>query len=114
MNYCEGVHPDPPPAELVLDGVVEQHAEEGEHHVGYLLLLGVLGVDVGEGDEPFLWCKNRVTMLIRFFVTIKYCDLLVFVTVLPIPISTVTVTMLIGFRDYRVARESDKACICLF
>ena len=54
MNNCKGVPPAPPPAELVLDRVVEQHAEEGEHHVGYLLLLRVLGVDVGEGDEPFL------------------------------------------------------------
>ena len=54
MDDCECVHPDPPPSELVFDGVVEEHAEEGEHHVGYLLLLRVLGVDVGEGDEPFL------------------------------------------------------------
>ena len=64
MNYCEGVHPDPPPAELVLDGMVEQHAEEGEHHVGYLLLLRVLGVNVGEGDEPFLQCKIGFIWLI--------------------------------------------------
>ena len=58
MDDCQSVHPDPPASKLILDGVVEQHAEKGEHHVRYLLLLRVLGVDVGEGDEPLLWGRK--------------------------------------------------------
>ena len=61
MDDGECVDPDPPPSELELDRVVEQHAEEGEDHVGDLLLLGVLGVDVGQGDEPLLERENSIS-----------------------------------------------------
>ena len=63
MDDGERVDPDPPPSELELDRVVEQHAEEGEDHVGDLLLLGVLGVDVGQGDEPLLKCTNSIILM---------------------------------------------------
>ena len=63
MDDGERVDPDPPPSELELDRVVEQHAEEGEDHVGDLLLLGVLGVDVGQGDEPLLERTNSIILI---------------------------------------------------
>ena len=63
MDDGERVDPDPPPSELELDRVVEQHAEEGEDHVGDLLLLGVLGVDVGQGDEPLLKRKISIALV---------------------------------------------------
>ena len=50
----ERVDPDAPSPKLVLDGVVEQHAEERHDHVSDLLLLGVVGVDVGHGEQPVL------------------------------------------------------------
>ena len=63
MDDGERVDPDPPPSELELDRVVEQHAEEGEDHVRDLLLLGVLGVDVGQGDEPLLQHKISIALV---------------------------------------------------
>ena len=39
VDYGQGVHPDPPAAILKLDGVVEEHPEEGEDHVANPVLL---------------------------------------------------------------------------
>ena len=63
MNDGERVDPDSPPSELELDRVVEEHAEESEDHVRDLLFLGVLGMDVGEGDEPLLKRKNSIALV---------------------------------------------------
>lgn len=50
----QGVDPDPPTAPLVLDGVVEKDPEDVVNHLGDLLLLGVLGVDVSQRKHPVL------------------------------------------------------------
>lgn len=50
----QGVDPDPPAAPLVLDGVVEKDPEDVVNHLGDLLLLGVLGVDVSQREHPVL------------------------------------------------------------
>lgn len=50
----QGVDPDPPTAPLVLDGVVEKDPEDVVNHLGDLLLLGVLGVDVSQREHPVL------------------------------------------------------------
>lgn len=50
----QGVDPDPPAAPLVLDGVVEKDPEDVVNHLGDLLLLGVLGVDVSQRKHPVL------------------------------------------------------------
>jgi hypothetical protein len=31
VNYCQGVHPHPPPAVLELDGVVKKHPKQKKH-----------------------------------------------------------------------------------
>jgi len=38
----------------MLDRVMEQHAKQRVHHIGYLLLLRILRMDVSHGDQPFL------------------------------------------------------------
>ena len=48
------VHPHAPAAPLVLDGVVEQDAEDGVHHLGDLVLLAVPGVDEAQREHPLL------------------------------------------------------------
>lgn len=50
----KGVYPDPPPSPFVFDSMVEQDPKDVVHHLGYFLLLGVLGVDVSEGEHPVL------------------------------------------------------------
>lgn len=54
MRNGQGVNPDPPPSPFVFDGVVEQDPKDVVHHLGYFLLLRVLGVDVSEGEHPVL------------------------------------------------------------
>lgn len=54
MGDGKGVHPDAPTAPLVLDGVVEQDAEDGVHHLRDFLLLGVSRVDEAQGEHPLL------------------------------------------------------------
>lgn len=56
LGVCDGqgVYPDPPPSPLVFDGMVEKDPEDVVHHLRYFLLLGVLGVDVSEGEHPVL------------------------------------------------------------
>lgn len=54
VGYGECVHPHAPPSPLVLDGMVEQNAEDVVNHLGDLLLVRVLGVDVAEGEHPVL------------------------------------------------------------
>ena len=43
--------------------------------------------------------SSWIVQALSNFVTLGFCDLLLFVTVLPIPDSTVTATVLIGFWD---------------
>lgn len=50
----QGVHPDAPAAPLILDGVVEQDAEDGVHHLCDFLLLAVPRVDEAQGEHPLL------------------------------------------------------------
>lgn len=50
----QGVHPDSPAAPLILDGVVEQDAEDGVHHLCDFLLLVVLRVDEAQREHPLL------------------------------------------------------------
>ena len=54
MEYGESVDPDTPSAVLKLHGVMQQHAEQRHDHVGDALLLFVVRVDVGHGEEPVL------------------------------------------------------------
>lgn len=54
MSDGECIHPHPPAAPLVFNGVVEQDAEDGVHHLGDLLLLAALRVNVAEGQHPVL------------------------------------------------------------
>lgn len=56
LGVCDGqgVDPDPPPSPFVFDSMVEQDPKDVVHHLGYLLLLWVLGVDVSEGEHPVL------------------------------------------------------------
>ena len=54
MGDGERVHPHAPASPLVLDGVVEQDAEDGVHHLRDLLLLAVPRADVGQGQHPLL------------------------------------------------------------
>lgn len=54
MGDGQGVHPDAPAAPLVLDGVVEQDAEDGVDHLGDFLLLVVARADEAEGEHPLL------------------------------------------------------------
>lgn len=50
----QGVHPDAPAAPLVFDGVVEQNAEDGVHHLCDFLLLAASWVDEAQGEHPLL------------------------------------------------------------
>lgn len=50
----QGVHPDAPAAPLVLDGVIEQDAEDGVDHLCDFLLLAVARVDEAQGEHPLL------------------------------------------------------------
>lgn len=54
VGYGERVHPHAPPSPLVLDGMVKQNAEDVVNHLGDLLLIRVLRVDVAEGEHPVL------------------------------------------------------------
>ena len=54
VQYGERVDPNPPAPKLILDGVMEKHAEERHDHVSDLLLFRVVGVDVGHGEQPVL------------------------------------------------------------
>ena len=56
----QGVHPDAPAPVLELDGVVEQHPEEAEHHVADPGLLLGARVDHRQGDRPLLQQTNLV------------------------------------------------------
>jgi len=50
----QGVHPDAPAAPLVFDGVVQQDAEDGVHHLCDFLLLTVPRVDEAQREHPLL------------------------------------------------------------
>lgn len=50
----QGVHPDTPTAPLVFDGMVEQDAEDGVHHLCDFLLLAVARVDKAQREHPLL------------------------------------------------------------
>lgn len=54
MNNSQGINPDSPPAIFMLDGMVQQHPEQRVDHVGDLLLLSILGMDVCHGYQPLL------------------------------------------------------------
>lgn len=56
LGVCDGqrVHPHPPPAPFIFNSVVEQDPKDVVDHLGYFLLLRVLGVDVSEGEHPVL------------------------------------------------------------
>lgn len=54
MGDGQGVHPDAPAAPLILDGMVEQDAEDGVHHLCDFLLLVVLRVDEAQREHPVL------------------------------------------------------------
>lgn len=56
LGVCDGqsINPDPPPSPFVFDGVVEQDPKDVVNHLGYFLLLWILGVDVSEGEHPVL------------------------------------------------------------
>ena len=60
----QGVHPHPPAPVLELDGVVQQHPEQREHHVADLALLLGGRVDHSQGDQPFL--KQQIYRISRF------------------------------------------------
>ncbi len=50
----QGVHPDAPAAPLIFDGVIEQDAEDGVHHLCDFLLLVVSRVDEAQREHPLL------------------------------------------------------------
>ena len=54
MGDGQSVHPDTPAPPLVFDGVVEQDAEDGVHHLCDFLLLAVPGVDEAQREHPLL------------------------------------------------------------
>lgn len=54
MGDGQCVHPDAPAAPLILDGVVEQNAEDGVHHLGDFLLLAVFWIDEAQREHPVL------------------------------------------------------------
>lgn len=54
MGDGQSVHPDTPAAPLVFDGVVEQDAEDGVHHLCDFLLFTVLWVDEAQREHPLL------------------------------------------------------------
>lgn len=66
MHNGQRVDPDAPSAVLVLDRVMQEHAEQRVHHVRDLLFFRVLRVDVSHGYQPFLphgHLQNRATIL---------------------------------------------------
>ena len=56
LRVCDGqrVDPDPPAPPLVLDGVVEQHPEDVEHHLRHLGFFRRPRVEVRQGEHPVL------------------------------------------------------------
>lgn len=50
----QGVDPDPPSSPFIFDGMIQEDPKDVVHHLGYFLLLWVLGVDVTEGEHPVL------------------------------------------------------------
>lgn len=54
MGYRERVHPHPPAPPLMLDGMVEENAENVVYHLGDFLFIRVFGVYVAQREHPIL------------------------------------------------------------